>query len=346
MNDKIAILGAGAAGMTTAAWLLQNGHEVVVWDTEAQSARDFSEIRAQGLSIDGPGFEALKKLPEMTHDLAEAMRAERIVVCVSSGRQQAVAEKMAPHLRAEQKILLVPGNLGSVIFYRVFQAHDKRCAVLAELAECLWACRKIGDGRYVSAMSPGAKRIAALPSADTAKAFTAFSDLFSLTAGRNILENSLNSPNVISHVAGTLLNLGGIAEKGADFALFEHGLSEGYLRCMTLLEEERDAVLAALRFERFAKPVAPLMALLQDIEHHPEMAAFRSLKGPDSVHHRFIEEDASCGVAMLHSLAEKYRIDIPVTTALLTLAGKLTGKDYANTGRTIAWLGDTASLIL
>ena len=346
MKDKIAILGAGAAGMVTAAWLLQNGCEVVVWDTEAQSEEDFAQIRAHGLTIDGPGFEALQTLSEMTHDMAEAMCAERIVVCVSSGRQQVVAEEMAPHVRAEQNILLAPGNLGSVVFYRVFQAHGVMPSVLAELAECLWACRKVGEGRYVSAMPPSTKRIAALPSSDTDKALAAYSDLFSLSAGRNILENSLNSPNVISHVAGTLLNLGGIAEKGSDFALFEHGMSDGYLRCMALLEQERDAVLAASGLESFAKPVAPLMMLLQDTLHHPEMAAFRSLKGPDSVHHRFIEEDAACGVAMLHSLAQKYQVDIPVTAALLTLAGKLTDEDYAQNGRTIDWLGDEASLVL
>ena len=195
-------------------------------------------------------------------------------------------------------------------------------------------------------MPPSLKRIAALPSADTDKACNIFSDLFDLTEGNNILENSLNSPNVISHVAGTLFNLGGIAEKGPGFALFEHGISEGYLRCMTLLEQERDAILSASGLKSFAKPVEPLMLMLKDIAHHPEMAAFRSLKGPDSIHHRFIEEDASCGVAMLYSLAKKYEIDAPVTCSLLTLAGKLTGIDFANTGRTITWLGDEASLIL
>lgn len=346
MNDKIAILGAGAAGMVTAAWLLQNGHEVIVWDTEAQSKDDFAQVRTYGLTINGPGFSALDQVPVMTHDLAEAMEADHIVICVSSGRQEALAEAMTPFVREEQKILLVPGNLGSVVLCREWRDAGKRCAVLAELAECLWACRKTGEGRYVSAMSPGTKRIAALPSTDTDKALAAFGDLFSLVAGRHILENSLNSPNVISHVSGTLLNLGGIAEKGEAFALFEHGLSEGYVRCMTLLEEERDVVLKACGFECFAKPVAPLMALLEDIAHHPEMAAFRSLKGPDSVHHRFIEEDAACGVAMLYSLAQKYHIDIPVTTALLILAGKLTNEDYMRNGRTLTWIGKDISMIL
>ncbi|MEE0435097.1 MAG: NAD/NADP octopine/nopaline dehydrogenase family protein [Peptococcaceae bacterium] len=345
MKQKIAIIGAGAAGMVTASWLLQQGHEVIVCDSEEQSGEDFAQISAQGLRTDGPGFEILTTLPVLTHDIEEAMGAERIIVCVSSGRQQAVAEWMAPYVRHDHAILLCPGNLGSVIFYRVFEEHHVDCAVLAELAECLWACRKIGAGRYVSAMPPGIKRIAALPSRDTERALVTFSDFFGLQAGRNILENSLNSPNVISHVAGTLLNLGGIAEKGKDFALFEHGMSDGYLHCMALLEKERDAVLAASGMESFAKSVQPLMNMLQDVKKHPDLVVFRSLKGPDDLHHRFIEEDASCGVAMLYSLAQKYHVSIPVTTALLTLANALTNHDYIKNGRTLDWLGMDVLLI-
>lgn len=340
MNKQISIIGAGAAGMVTVAWLLQHGNEVIVCDTEAQSSGDFSEIDAYGLSVDGPGFEQMDSVPVMTHDIHKAMEADRIVVCVSAGRQQEIAEWMASCVRDDQAILLMPGNFGSVIFDRVFNRKNVHCAVLAELAECLWACRKIGAGRYVSAMPASEKRIAALSEQDTEKAFNIFSKLFALQKGRNILENSLNSSNVITHVPGVLLNLGGIAEKGKDFALFEHGMSDGYLRCMDLLEQERDAVLAASGLERFAKPVAPLMAMLKDIDHHPEMLAFRGLKGPDSVHHRFIEEDAACGVAMLCSLAEHYQVEAPVMNALLTLAGTLTDNDFRKTGRTLEWLGD------
>lgn len=345
MDKKISIIGAGAAGMVTAAWLLQKGYEVTLCDTGAQSAEDFAQVRAHGLTIDGPGFSPSDAQPVMTHDIREAMAAERLIVCVSSGRQQAVAEWMAPHLRASHTILLVPGNFGSVVFHRVFAKKGAACALLAELAECLWACRKTGPGRYVSAMPPSAKRIAALPSLDTARALAAYEDLFALQAGRNILENSLNSPNVITHVPGVLFNLGGIAAKGAEFALFEDGMSDGYLTCMALLEAERDAVLARAGLESFAKPVQPLMDLLLDIDHHPEMRAFRALKGPDSVHHRFIEEDAACGLAMLCSLAAHHHVDVPVADALLTLAGKLTDNDYRQTGRTLTWLAEEAALL-
>ena len=47
MGKKITILGAGSAGMTTAAWLEMDGWEVTLWDTPDQ-AGDFEAIRRQG----------------------------------------------------------------------------------------------------------------------------------------------------------------------------------------------------------------------------------------------------------------------------------------------------------
>ena len=45
---------------------------------------------------------------------------------------------------------------------------------------------------------------------------------------------------------------------------------------------------------------------------------------------------------MLVSLAETCGVEVPVTEALLTLASRLTGKDYRRTGRTWEWLGNDA----
>ena len=61
MNKRIVIIGAGASGMVTAAWLLQHGHEVIVCDTEAQSKVDFAQIRENGLHVDGSGFATVSR---------------------------------------------------------------------------------------------------------------------------------------------------------------------------------------------------------------------------------------------------------------------------------------------
>ena len=66
-----------------------------------------------------------------------------------------------------------------------------------------------------------------------------------------------------------------------------------------------------------------------------DFRAFQSLKGPESMQHRYITEDASCGVSLLISLAEYLKIDIPVTKAALCLAECINGEEYYKNGRTI-----------
>ncbi len=332
--------------MITASYLTQKGIDVILCDTEEQCRDDFAAIAESGIKTEGPGLVSGLRPAVMTYKISEAMEADRILVCVSSGRQKETAEWMAPWIRPEHKILLMPGNLGSVVFARVFRACEKRCGLLAELSECLWACRRLAPGRCVSAMPLGEKRAAAFPSEDTPKAMEIFSGLLPLKAGANLAEDCLNSPNVLTHLSGTLLNLGGIAQKKEKFALFADGLSDGYIRCLQLLQKERKEVLEAAGMECYAAPVEPLLAKLRAPQAHPELEAFRCLSGPDGLEHRYITEDAPCGVAFLVSTAKRYGIKAPVTEALLTLAGSLTGNDYLQAGRTWEWLAEDGSRVI
>lgn len=345
MGERIAVIGAGAVGTITAAYLTGNNFDVILCDREEQCREDFDAIVRDGITVEGSGLIAGLRPGRMTHDIEDTMAANRILVCVSSGRQEEVAAWMAPYVRADQEILIIPGNLGAVVFHRVFQKRSVSCGLLAELAESPWACRRMAPGCYVSAMPLGRRRIAAFPSKNTLRAMERFKDLFPLKAGKNLVENCLNSPNVLTHLSGTLLNLGGIARKGTEFSLFTDGLSDGYIRCLELLEEERSRVVTALGMECYVASVRPLIDKLKQAEEYPELDAFRQLSGPDGLNHRYITEDAACGVALLVSSAKRCGIKVPVTEALLTLAGQLNGQDYYRSGRTWEWLnGDEADI--
>ena len=93
------------------------------------------------------------------------------------------------------------------------------------------------------AMPVGEKRIAAFPACRTQMAIQAFEDVFRFHAARNIFEGMLNSPNLVIHVAGTLLNTTAIEKMGQDFALYTNGLTPSLLRCADAVEKERNQVL-------------------------------------------------------------------------------------------------------
>lgn len=346
MGEKIAIVGAGAAGTVTAAYLTEKGFHVILCDKEEHCREDFKSIAENGITVKGPGLISGLYPKTLTHNIAEAMEARKVLVCVSSGRQQEIAEWMSPYIRSDHSLLLMPGNLGTLVFHRVFQRENRQAGLLAELGECPWAVRRLSAGSYVSAMPPGQKRIAGFPAKDTQKALDDFQDLFPLKAGSNLVEICLNSPNVITHLPGTLLNLGGMEQKGKDFALFKDGLSYACIQCMKLLETERKQVLKAMGMECFASPIEPLLLMLKNPEDHPELEIFRGLAGPDGPGHRFLTEDASCGVALLVSSARKAGIEARMAEALLTLANGISETDYYRLGRTWEWIGEEREKIL
>lgn len=346
MRGNVAVVGAGAVGTVTAAYLTARGWDVILCDREEHCQEDFQAISENGITVKGPGLISGLRPKALTHRIAEAMEASRVLVCVSSGRQKEISEWMSPHIRSDHSLLLIPGNLGSLVFCRVFEKERRMPCLLAELGESLWAVRRLSAGTYVSAMPLSEKRIAALPSRDTEKAADCFLDLFPLKASRNLVEACLNSPNVITHLPGTLLNLGGIEQKKKDFALFADGLSDAGIQCMKLLENERKLVLKAMNMECYAAPVEPLLLKLKNPASCPELETFRNLAGPDGTGHRFLTEDASCGAALLVSSARKTGKPAPIGEALLTLAGGITQTDYYRLGRTWEWIGKDETVLL
>ena len=59
---------------------------------------------------------------KVTTDPAEAVRgAEAIFVHVPADRHEEIARRIAPYVEDGQHILIIPGNLGSFIFRKVFQ---------------------------------------------------------------------------------------------------------------------------------------------------------------------------------------------------------------------------------
>lgn len=341
MDKRVTVLGAGSSGMATAAYLTLTGWQVTLWDTPEQSG-DFEVIQRQGgiLLRGGSGMTGCA-LPRITTDLAQALgEGQRVLVCTSAARHQKLAEAAAPLAQPGQVFLLCPGNFGSFFFRRALDARQKGEVLTAELCGCLWACRRTAPGEVLVA-TPLKERLkaAALPAADTDRVIDAFRGILPLEAGTNVLEVSLNSPNVISHVAGAVLNAGGIERKGAAFAFFLDGLGENTIRSFRALEEERNAVMARLGLVVYNPFSEGFMRVLLDRGSHPELDLFRSLDGPSSFSHRYVSEDAACGTAMLASLGRQYQVPMPVTNAFLTIAGLLGGRDYTAQGRTLENLG-------
>lgn len=70
-----------------------------------------------------------------------------------------------------------------------------------------------------------------------------------------------------------------------------------------------------------------------------DVHAYRDIAAPDSLDHRFLHEDVSSTLVPMLELAERAKVDIPMTEAVVTFASVLAGRDYRRTGRTLDRLG-------
>lgn len=327
--------------MATAAYLTLSGCCVTLCDTVEQAV-DFDIIRKQGgIILRGGSGKTGCSLPyRMTNDFSEALQESTcVIVCTSAARHREIAEKIAPLAQAGQKFLLSPGNFGSFIFRRLLNENGKQDVLVAELSGNLWACRRTAPGEVLVAMPLKEGTIAALPAADTQQVIDAFQGILALKAGKNVLEVSLNSPNVISHVAGAVLNATQVERKGNEFAFFQDGLGEAVIHSFICLESERDAVMNKLGLSVYGASSEGLMRKLMDPECPESLHFFRSLDGPSSFSHRYVSEDAACGVAMIVSLGKQYEVPTPLTESFLTIAQSINGADYFQNGCTLQNVG-------
>ena len=339
---KIAVIGSGANGLATAAYLSQQGHSVTLCDTKEQLS-ELPRLELDGIRLCGAFSDCGEPIyPEkVTDQIGKAVEnAEMVIVCVSAERHEEIGNEIKDCLHAGQTVLFNPGNLGAVVLSR---QNPELLAVpgliLAELCGCLWACRITGDTEVTIALPLSKKRLAAWPTERLPEAVQRISELFPVMPATNVVEAAVNSPNVITHLCGTLFNVAPVEQRGEEFAFFREGMSETVVRMFSKLEKERNAVLEKAGMQIYEPSSEAFMRILMDDSIAPQFDVFRSLKGPSSMKHRYLSEDAFCGVSLLISLARHYRVPVPLTESFLTIASAVNERNYYEEGYTLQNLG-------
>ena len=331
----ITVIGGGGTGITMAADLTLKGFPVTLYE-RADAWDNLRDIQERGgVEMTGRAANGFAALTDLTDDLAQAVsKADVILVAVIATRHQALAEELAPLLRDGQTVCFSAGSCASILLRR---AVGGRCqVVIGEMQGNIYPCRLVGRAVVKCAFPYAPKKVAAFPAQDTPLLIEELRDVYACVPARNVLEATLNSPNVSIHLAGSLLNTGAI-EHDPDFKLYQQGLTPAVLRCIGQVEDEKALVMEKLGLECVRH--LGMMQNVCDYGAHPELADFRLVAGPSSMQHRYIEEDASTGQCILITLAHMLGLRLPAMEALVTLAGVINGKDYLSVGRTVQSLG-------
>lgn len=337
---KITVIGGGSTGHAASAYLTSKGFEVTLCDHEG-FAENLNAVKEYGgIMMRGMAGRGIYPIAKVTHDFKEAAQgAELIMICVPAVRHWEIAQKIAPYLEEGQNILIVPGNVGSFVFRDVLKEHgvwDK--VIVAEMEGNLCPCRLTAPAEVTVGLPIRTKRVAALPAKNTEEFIRRCEGVLDFAANEHVLVGAMISDNYVNHIGTTLLASATVDKMGDDFILFQHGITEYAIRCVEAIRQERIRLLANFGLEeRFS--ATEFFEELVDWKNHPEYSVFRTLKGPDSLKHRYVEEDSLACASMVLSCAERAGVDMPVLKSVLTLASTVNGTDYYKEGRTLENVG-------
>ena len=108
--------------------------------------------------------------------------------------------------------------------------------------------------------------------------------------------------------------------------------------------DKEEFIVDCMREYKAVSPKNILLKLgLAQYDKYPEFDCFRGLKGPDSMGHRYVREDATVGNSIMLRLGSVLEVEMPTMRALITIAGAVNSTDYFSAGLTLEELGISGS---
>ncbi len=334
---KIAVIGAGGTGIAMSAILASKGHEVYLADTSCN--QEILDRAAAAKVLHTKGTKVCQGSPALiTADIGEAVRrAELIICCTISNRDEEIARAIAPALREDQAVLIGAGNGASIIYHRIFEKGGKGGVLVAETAGNFFPARITGDGEATIGLPLSPKGVTAFPPARASKAAERFRNVWELSPCESMFEALFNGPNLICHSAGCVLNVSAISRSKGNFNLFMEGLSEEFLNVTDALWQEKARVYEAMCCKPSPAPRG-MLAGVMDLENQ-DYQYFRLMDGPGSISHRYITEDVPNLTCFFLSFARALGIKTPLFEGIVGLLSAVAGEDFYRNGRTLENLG-------
>ena len=338
-----AVVGNGHGGQALAAYLALRGERVSLYNRTPESLEEIQ--RYGGVRVEGTisGFGEIELASTDLEEVLDGVRIIMVVVPASAHRE--LARTMAPYLQSGQTVVLNPGRtLGAVEFTHNLRAWGAPPGVaVADTDTFVFASRRVAPG--VSRVHRVKKRVklAGFPAYRTMSILRVLQTVFpQFTSAVNVLETGVSNIGAIFHPAPTLLNVGWV-ESALQFDHYHDGITPGVARALEALDQERLGIARSygIRTVSARTWLASVYGSPGDCLHKAIQGtrAYRGLKAPPSLEHRYLYEDVPASLVPLADLARKAGHPARVIESLITLAGAVTGVDWWAKGRTLASMG-------
>ena len=344
LAPKFCVLGAGHGGMAMAGHLGMMGYQVNLFN---RSESRLIPVRLTGgIELSGE-VEGFGQVNLATTDIEEAIQdVDILMVVVPANGHAFVAEKVAPHLRDGQVILLNPGRTGGALEFRaVLKKHGCRADVLiGEAQTLLYASRNINPAQVRIFGIKNTIPVAALPGHRTAELVKKLRQVFTqFVPGDNVLKTSLDNIGAIFHPALTVLNAARIESTRGEFQFYMEGVTPSVAHVLEAMDQERIEVAAALGIRAMSAREWLYMAydaagktLFEAMRNNH---GYKGINAPSIVDHRYLWEDVAMSLVPIASIGDQFKVKVPTLKSIIHLASLMNQTDYWAVGRTVEKMG-------
>ncbi len=337
------IIGCGNAGLIHAAKLCEKGIPVALLKSSSATNNEFFDI----ISRDGEynvkdetnnGNRFVARPAFITKDVKRAIDfADVIMVMTTTSQHEYIAKLIAPYVRDNQTIALIPGYMGSLIFKQYIHKN----VIYSEWETTAYNGR-IVDSMYVRITFYNPRNaISVLPITETQRVINIFKTAFQNTqyCRHHILESALHNPNMIVHPIGLIFSASRIEHSKGEFWMYREAFTPSVINVIKQLDIEKNKILNIFGCESLDYFEAAKWRNEEDLSKDA-MDVFASFaessnKGPSFVKHRYITEDVPMGLGLYISIGEICGIDTTIPKSIMGLASALLRVDLNKKSRTI-----------
>jgi opine dehydrogenase len=339
---KFVIIGAGNGGQSLAGDMVLRGATVTaIYDKNAKAVEAIADNG--GIKMSGPVAQGFAPITCATGKLEEAMNAGDVfLVAITSNFHRALAAEMAPYVKPEHTIVLLPGYVGSSMSFAntLKKAGVEKLPLIGETVSFPYATRLVEPAHAGIKARKLALPCAAFPASRNEEFIKIVQEAIpEAILASDTLSVGFNNVNPAAHVAYYLFNLGKVESPEARHSDFHSWGTPTVTRMKYDFDNERISIMKAMGL----KPMSydEFNQICYKGEHfHPLPQNYNTMPANASqVPNRFIDEDIPMGLIPMAEFAKLAGVSTPTIDTFIQMANLVRQKDFHDEGSTFASMG-------
>lgn len=347
MQPVVAVLGAGNGGQALAGHLAMKGYTVRIFE-HPDFGEKISLINKKGGIELGGSLKGFGRLDKATVDAREALSGADVVYIVApSFAQEPIINLAGPHLKNGMKVVLIPGNFGSLETAARIGAGRKEGVLLGETNTLPYACRQVEPGSVDIWGIKTKVLMAALPSQRNGELINAVGEMFptGIVEASNVLEAGFSNLNMVVHCPTMILNAGRIESEKGNFRFYTDGMTPSVCKISEAVDEERISIGKAIglklqsQFQWLKETYSLKGDTLYDVLQGSNVYGGHGADAPKVLSHRYLTEDVPYLLVPVASFGRALGIPCPHIESIILMASTINDRDFFSEGRTLEKMG-------